>query len=366
MSAERLCQTLIELVGIPSTSGHEEHIRGYLERQLERLGMPTRVDALGNLVGTLPGEGKPLLLNAHMDRVPPGLGHHPVLRDGILYSDGTTNLGADDAAGITIILEVLRRIVEQHVPHPPLVVVFTVQEEAGLCGANGFDAKAYAVSSGIVFDNAFEAGVVVSHGAAYEAFDIHITGRTGHPGKDLGQTINAIEIFRNAQYPHGSLANDQTRILIGQIAGGTARNAIPANVTIAGELRSYEPLAMRQRYLQEIRAVFEQAAQQRGGHADVTFTTHSTGYTISEDEPLLRAYGTVLKQRGAELQLRPTFIGSDTSGFRPHIQAFTLSTGVVNEHSVAEYVPLAPLEQVVLDTLQLLAMSTLTGNHLSV
>ncbi len=47
-------------------------------------------------------------------------------------------------------------------------------------------------------------------------------------------------------------------------------------------------------------------------------------------------------------------IGSDASSFRPAIKAFTLSTGVVNEHSFEEYVPLAPLEQIVLDTIQLL------------
>src|SRR5947209_1434031 len=230
MLSDRLSHTLIELVGIPSTSGHEEHIRSYLEQRLSRLGLPTQIDAMGNLVATLPGEGKPLLLNAHMDRVPPGLGHRPILRNGILYSDGTTNLGADDAAGIAIILEVLERVVQEQLPHPPIVVVFTVQEEAGLCGATKFDAAPYHLTDGIVFDNAFEAGVVVSKGAAYEAFDVHITGRTGHPGKDLAQTVNAIEIFRDASYPQGSLANDQTRILIGRINGGSARNAVPASV----------------------------------------------------------------------------------------------------------------------------------------
>src|SRR6266550_9229575 len=246
MPFDRLCDTLIELAGIPSTSGHEEHIRTYLERRLAELGISCQVDEAGNLIGALPGDGKPLLLNAHMDRVPPGLGHRPVLRDGILYSDGTTNLGADDAAGIAIILEVLARLVEQHLPHPPIVAVFTVQEEAGLCGATKFDPEPYHVTDGIVFDNAFEAGVVVSKGAAYEAFDLQITGRTGHPGKDLTQTVNAIEIFRATQYPHGSLAHDQTRILIGRVHGGSARNAVPATLSLEGELRSFEPAAARQ------------------------------------------------------------------------------------------------------------------------
>jgi len=356
MSFDRLCHTLIELVGIPSTSGHEEQVRTYIEQQVACLGFMTEVDTLGNLIATLEGTGQPLLLNAHMDRVPPGLGHTPVVRNGVLYSDGNTNLGADDAAGIAIILETVSRMVEEQFPHPPVVAVFTVQEEAGLCGATSFDAARWHVTDGIVFDNAFEAGVVVSKGAAYEAFDIRITGHTGHPGKDLSHTVDAIEIFRAANYLHGSLANDQTRILFSRITGGSARNAIPAALFIEGELRSFEPPEVREGYLQAIRAAFEQAARSLGGQAEMTTTLHSKGYMVDENEPLLTIYGAVLAKRGATLQLSPTFIGSDTSGFRPAVRAFTLSTGAVNEHSLDEYIPLAPLEQVVVDMLQVLRM----------
>ncbi len=354
MYSERLCQTLIELVGIPSTSGHEEQVRRYLAQQLSLLDLTPATDASGNLTAMLDGVGKSLLLNAHMDRVPPGLGHTPTLRDGILYSDGTTNLGADDAAGITIVLEIVKRVIEQQLPHPPLVLVFTVQEETGLCGARGFDATRWQARDGIVFDNAFEAGVVVSEGATYEAFDVTITGRTGHPGKDLSQTVNALDIFRAAEYPHGSLANDQTRINIGRLSAGSARNAIPDVVTLEGELRSFEPEAQRQRYLQQIRAAFEQSAQRFGGHVEMHVNPHASGYAISEDGPLLLTYKAVLAQRGVPLQLRPTFIGSDASSFRPAINVFTLSTGVVNEHSVHEYVALEPLEQIVQDMLEVL------------
>ena len=98
----------------------------------------------------------------------------------------------------------------------------------------------------------------------------------------------------------------------------------------------------------------QKVAHRLGGHTEVTFKTHSTGYSIDENEPLLQTYQAVLAERGAPLQLRPTFIGSDTSGFRPEIKAFTISTGVVKEHSVDEYVSIAPLEQLVKDTLMLL------------
>ncbi|GAC1647281.1 MAG: hypothetical protein NVS4B9_39120 [Ktedonobacteraceae bacterium] len=330
--ADRLYQTLVDIVRLPSTSGHEEHVRSYIERQLTALGLVHQVDGAGNLIATLAGEGRPILLNAHMDRVLPGLGHEPVLRDGILYSDGKTNLGADDAAGITVILEAVRRAIEQELPHPPLILVFTVQEETGLCGANGFANAVWDVHDGIVFDNAFDAGIVVSRGAAYEAFDITITGKSGHPGKDLTGTVDAITIFKEARFPHGSLPMDQTRINIGRIAGGQARNAIPGQMIIEGEIRSFEAPEIRQQYKGALQQAFEDAAQRLGGRVECIFTTHGEGYAISPDEPLLNAYQAALAQRGATLQMQPTFIGSDTSGFRPAIRAFTVSTGMATQY----------------------------------
>ena len=352
--SEHLYNRLLDIISLPSTSGHEDLVRTYLQQQLHAYGLKTEIDAAGNLIGTLNGQGPALLLNAHMDRVPPGLGHHPELRDGVLYSDGQTNLGADDAAGIVIILEVLSRIMEQQLPHPPLVIVFTVQEEAGLCGANGVDGKAWGVRDGIVFDNAFAPGVVVSQNAAYESFDVTLCGRTGHPGKDLGRTINALEIFRAAQFPLGSLSNDQTRINIGRISGGSARNAIPETLHLEGEMRSFEDAPTRDGYRKTIERAFVEAAHTFGGEAEVTFKTFARGYVISPDEPLLQAYRQVLEARGATLETRPTFITSDTDGFRPQIRAFTISTGVEDEHSFAEHVALAPLEQIVIDTLHVL------------
>ncbi len=349
--SDQLYTTLLEIVRIPSTSGHEEYVRSYLEHRLLAMGLETEVDDKGNLIATLPGDGIPLMLNAHMDRVPPGLGHEPVLRNGVLYSDGSTNLGADDAAGIAIILEVLRRTIEQNLPHPPLVIVFTVQEEIGLCGARHFDAQKWQVSDALVFDNAFEAGIVVSKGASYESFDVKITGRTGHPGRDLTRTVNAIDIFHRTPYPHGSLAGDLTRINIGRIIGGNTRNTIPGTVLVEGEIRSFEPPEIIMQYKQQIRTAFEQTAEDAGGRAEVTFTIQTHGYMISPDEPLVLSYQAALAQRGVTLQMRPTFIGSDASNFRPHIRAITISTGVVNEHSVEEHVAIAPLEQLVTDTL---------------
>ena len=112
----RVTETMIALAGIASVSGQESAVRDYVTRRLERLGPTTQVDAAGNLivrVAAVPSERDgepPILLNAHMDRVPPGLAHTPLLQDGILRSDGTTNLGADDSAGITILLHAVEEL----------------------------------------------------------------------------------------------------------------------------------------------------------------------------------------------------------------------------------------------------------------
>src|SRR5207245_8873619 len=98
MSTDHFTTTLIDLIRIPSTSGHEEKIRTHLAQYLASLGLSTTIDGSGNLITTLTGEGALLLLNAHMDRVAPGLGHQPILRIGVPFSDGPANTGPVVAA----------------------------------------------------------------------------------------------------------------------------------------------------------------------------------------------------------------------------------------------------------------------------
>ncbi len=60
------------------------------------------------------------MLSAHMDTVGKDVGIKPVIRDGVIYSDGTTILGGDDKSGVAAILEVIRSLREDGLAHPPL------------------------------------------------------------------------------------------------------------------------------------------------------------------------------------------------------------------------------------------------------
>ena len=351
----RVREELVALVGIPSVSGHEEAVRAYLRQRLAGLGLASEVDAVGNLVALAPGVGKPLLLNAHMDRVPPGRGHAPVVANGIMRGDGATNLGADDAAGLSIILLILEELARVDAPHPPVLALFTVEEEIGLRGALAFDPVPWNVEEGIVFDNAGAAGSIVTRASTYIAFDALLRGRGGHPGKELAGTVSAIEMLRHLTLPLGSLDGDTSRISLGTITGGTARNAIPAEVEVTGEVRSLLQGDALQALLDSVARHFTETAQRLGGSATSAFTPHGAGYTIPPDEPLLTRWRAAWEARGlGPAPLTSTFIGSDTNALRRALRVFTVSTGVEDEHTPEESIALAPLSDLILTALDLL------------
>ena len=103
------------------------------------MGLEVKVDDAGRKIGGttgnvwafLPGnvEGTAgLFFEAHMDSVPPTTGTKVVRRDGVLYSDGTTTLGGDDKVGIAAVLEAVRAVQEQKIPHGDIQLCFTIAE----------------------------------------------------------------------------------------------------------------------------------------------------------------------------------------------------------------------------------------------
>ena len=173
MDNESMYAELLELITTDSASGKESAIARLLIGKLEALGFAVTMDnagetfggECGNVLGVREGElDGALLLCSHMDRVPEGLGIHPVERDGVLYSDGSTILAADDISGVCAILDGLRRVLAAKVPLPRLEVLFTVGEETGLYGAKAMDLSKLHAKMGYFFDSPGSVGRFV-HGA---------------------------------------------------------------------------------------------------------------------------------------------------------------------------------------------------------
>lgn len=355
---EQIRSTFVDMTAIDAPSKNEGAISTYVTERLERIGLEVSKDEKGNVLGYLPGEGEPILLNAHLDRVLPGKGHTPIIDGDVVKSDGTTNLGSDDTAGVTIILEALTETQNRKFSHPPIVVAFTVEEEIGLWGAKALDLTRHQVQRGIVYDNAFEAGTVVSRGAAYVAVDLEIKGKSIHPGKDLSAGVNVIEIFRKADFPIGETDNGQTRINMGVLNSGVARNAVPDKLTAQSEIRSFLDESALAQTVDRFQKSFTQVAENAGGI--VTFTTKklAVAYSVDPEEPLLKTYREVVEKRGGKFEMKETFVASDANALRGErgLKVFTVSTGVFNEHSTEETVRLSDMELVANDLVSLLEL----------
>ena len=117
----------------------------------------------------------------------------PHLRDCIgktlIVTDGTSVLGADDKAGIAVILTAAERLIQDHLPHGPISVCFTPDEEIGH-GASLLDLEAFGAKYGYTLDGSAPQMV------EYETFNaaqakIRFTGFSVHPGTSKGKMINA-------------------------------------------------------------------------------------------------------------------------------------------------------------------------------
>jgi tripeptide aminopeptidase len=216
----RLINTFKQLVRLDSLSLHEAEIIRYLKKQLKGLALNNyeagrpKEGEVGSLIVEVPASGvkEPrLLLNAHLDTVSPGENVRPLQKDGYLTSDGKTILGADDKAGVAVILEILRVLKEKKLPHPPLLVILTVAEEIGLVGARALPEN--------LLDNRAPSQCNLT---------VKVFGKAAHAGIHPEEGINAIKVASEAisKMKLGRI-DAETTANIGLIKGGRATNIIP-------------------------------------------------------------------------------------------------------------------------------------------
>ena len=209
----------------PSTECQKD-LGKLLVKELKALGLSdAHMDKFGNVYGHLPGEGKTIGLNAHMDTAlevsgkdvnpriitnynggiidyPNGLkmnpSDFPVLlkhtRHDLVVTDGTTLLGGDDKAGIAIIMSILAYFHENpNVKHTNIAVCFTVDEEIGE-GPLHFDYEEMGADFAYTIDGADIDTIEYENFNAYCA-DILVKGVSIHPGEGKNKLINAILVM---------------------------------------------------------------------------------------------------------------------------------------------------------------------------
>lgn len=107
----------------------------------------------------------------------------------LITTDGTTILGADDKAGIAEILTMAERLRDENIPHGPVSVAFTPDEEIGT-GAAHFSVEDFGAEYAYTLDGDTEGEIQYENFNACKArFDIK--GFNVHPGSSKDTMINA-------------------------------------------------------------------------------------------------------------------------------------------------------------------------------
>ena len=344
INRDRLVKTFCELARIDSPSGEEEEMAKEIIKRLENLGFKTKRDSYGNVIAS-DGRSDPILLSAHLDTVEPGRGIKPSIDGDRIVSDGTTILGGDCKAGVSAILEALESVSEDGEEYRPVELAFTREEEIGLVGARNLDFTLINAKEAIVFDGEGPVSQITASSPTYIGFDIEITGRAAHAGVEPEKGLSAIQIAADiiSRLPQGRL-DENTTFNVGNIEGGTVRNAVPENTTIKGEFRStsLESLdGLRVQIadvLKEVRDLYPDALVD--DHLHTEFET----YTLTDDDPATLRTKNALASIGLDPTMKPSGGGTDGNVFRLNgISSVVVGMADHGMHTVREFVTIPDL-----------------------
>lgn len=347
INSSRLVDTFLELVTIDSPSGQEAAISAHLARRLAALGGEVVADEHGNLVARWPNDGQAdgwLMLSAHMDTAGTDVGIMPQIRDGVIYSDGTTILGGDDKSGVAVILEVLAVLREQGLAHPPIEVVFSVSEETQLRGARLLDKGQLRSRRGYILDAGGPIGTIVVSAPSQDTLQITVYGKKAHAGSEPEKGINAIRVASEAiaAMPLGRI-DAETTANIGVIEGGTATNIVPDEVRIRGEARSRSDVKLAEQTSAMAQA-FEEAAERNHARVELKIKRSYSTYALTAETPVVAAAIAAAGRLGLTPVLKASGGGTDANIYAEHdIQCAVLSTGQADVHTPQEHIAIADM-----------------------
>lgn len=360
INRERLAHHFTTLCEIDSPSRYEEKVAMYLQETFAKLDADDVIidesatdtgSNTGNLVVRFNGNGnwqESLFFGCHMDTVQPAKGIQVARSGDIFTSKGDTVLGADDKSGIAPLIELIHLLREHNADHCPIELVFTTCEEIGLLGAKAFDRKLLRSKYGYALDSTRNGKVIIGAPAANK-LAITITGKAAHSGLAPETGINALAIAAEAitRIRLGRI-DDISTANFGLIQGGTARNIIPDQIIIAGEVRSHST-QMLDKYTANIEHIFHKVVQ-HWPNCDQLHDTPKVSIEIdrdfpamalSEEEPVLIRIKDVATKLGKEMSFDIAGGGSDANIFCGYgLRTAILPTGMTNVHTTEEQVDL--------------------------
>ena len=349
-----ICEEFLKLTSINSPSLKEGQLASYLKARLKEFGAQVREDNsarltgsdTGNIIAVYPGnrEKPAILLSAHMDTVQATEGMIPQIKDGIIYSDGRTILGADDKVGIAIILAVLSSL-DDTVPHGPIEILFSVQEEIGLIGVKNLDYE-FKAKYGYVLDGDGPVGTIVNASPSHITLDLIVEGKAAHAGLVPELGINAIVVAAKAiaGITSGRL-DDETTSNFGIINGGKGRNIVADRVEIKAEVRSRNKEKL-EKETENIVNQFIETAKNNGAEFKFDRNFAYEAFFIDPKHPAITHSIKAGEKLGLKVYLKATGGGLDANILNAKgITCVALGLGNENPHANEEYAIISELER---------------------
>lgn len=352
---ERLLNEFLELVQIDSETKNETEIAKVLTQKFSDLGVKVFEDdttaetghGAGNLICTLEGtkEGvDTIYFTSHMDTVVPGIGVKPSIKDGYVVTDGTTILGADDKTGLAVMLETIRVLKEQNIPHGTIQFIITAGEESGLVGAKALDPSLVTAKYGYALDSDGAVGNIIVAAPTQAKVKAVIYGKTAHAGVAPEKGVSAITIAAKAiaKMPLGRI-DEETTANIGRFEGGQQTNIVCDRVDILAEARSLLPEKMEEQ-VRKMKEAFVIVAEQMGGRAEVDVQVMYPGFKFAAGDHVVEVARKAAGKIGRSCELLHSGGGSDANviaGFG--VPTVNLAVGYEEIHTTNERMPIEEL-----------------------
>ena len=355
-----------------------------LEAELREIGaQDVRITEYGAVLATLPGNASGPVIGflAHMDTAPqfnatgvkprvvrsydggeirfpdnpdlvlsseisPRLGEK--LGHDIVTASGLTLLGADDKAGVAIIMTAARRLMAQ--PDRPMIrIAFTPDEEIG----RGVD-KRLPADLGVAYAYTFDGGAV---GAIdYETFsadgaEVVIEGVSVHPGYAYGKMVNAITLAARilSALPQSTMQPEVTQDREGfihatEISGGSSR------AVISFILRDFERegLAEKGRILKAVCDAVQAGEPRARITCTITPQYRNMRYWLEDDTTIVDLARAACQSLGIQPVTVPVRGGTDGSRLTEMgVPCPNLFTGMAEIHGPLEWVSLQDMAMAV-------------------
>ena len=326
--------------------------------ELDPVGVCSHVDTATDFTGT---NVSPQIIEKYNGRKLP-LGNsgrvldpkeYPVLESfkgkTLITTDGTTLLGADDKAGVSIIMEVVEAVLNlEQSERRPMYILFTPDEEVGR-GAEELDRDKFRAKFAFTFDGSYPDVVNIETFNA-KAAEVKITGKTIHPGYAKGIMVNAAAILAEfisklpkEMVPEKTEGYEGFNHLIDM--SGNCEEAVAHFI-----LRNHDETILDQQAEQYSEIKLDLHRKHPNAKIEVTIRDqYRNMHEIIEKQPECKEFiEAVFKKLNIEPRYAPVRGGTDGATFSfKGCPTPNLGTGSYNHHGPYEFAVLEEMEQLV-------------------